>query len=224
MRCLCALQLWFALTLLASGAARAQETFVIPLAEDTLLYIENRGATRILAELNGTPFKLATDPAEVAASANAFLVPLDGVLTIDIAAYMRPGADANVISFVTQGPPAAAFRFVLAPVFVEAETRVAYTLRGLTPLPETFALRAGPSPGRGPVTVSFAVPAARTAGVDVRVSVYDALGRRVAVLADGARFPGAFRTVWPADVAQGLYLIRLESDTQVETARVVRVR
>ena len=211
-----------ALVLLAAPAG-AQEVFVVPIAEDTLLYVENRGATRVLVDLNGTAFKLASDPAEVAASPGAYLVPADGALTIDIAAYMRPGEDANVISFVVQGPPEAGFDFVLAPVFVEGQTAVAYTLGGLEALPESFALRAGPSPGRGPLGVWFSVPSGRVAGVPVRVRVFDTRGREVAALADGVRFPGTHRAVWPAAAAAGVYLVRLETDEGAETLRVVRL-
>ncbi len=213
-----------ALTFLAAGTAQAQETFVIPIAEDTLLYVDNRGATRILVDLNGTAFKLAADPAEAAASPNGYLIPRVGAVTLDISAYMGPGENANVIAFTPQGPPGSGFDFVLAPVFVEGQTAVTYTLSGLGSLPESFAMRAGPNPGRGPVTVSFSVPAARVAGVPVRLTVTDAQGRLVAVLVEGVRFPGAFRAVWPANVAAGVYRIRFETDTGAETMAVTRVR
>jgi hypothetical protein len=215
------------LLLLAASAAKAphaQERFVIPIAEDTLLYIDNRGATRILVELNGVPFKLATSAAEVAASPNAYLIPEQGTLTIDIAPYMGPGEDANVIEFIAQGPPGSDFEFVLAPVFVEGQTSVAYRLSGLRPLPEQFRLRAGPNPSSGPVTIRFEIPAARIAGVPVRLTVLDRLGRTVATLVDGVRYPGTFTARWDAEVASGVYLVRFETDSGGETVRVTRVR
>ena len=209
------------LALACAGAASAQ-TFDLDLPEDTLLYVANRGATRVLVDLNGARFKLVAEPAEAATSPNAYLIPRTGAATLDIAAYMRPAG--NRITFTVQGPAGAGSDFVIAPVFVEGQTGVTHVVRGLVPVPEAFALRAGPNPGRGPLTVTFDVPAERVAGVPVRLTVSDALGRTVAVLADGVRYPGTFRLVWPANVAAGVYLVRLETDTDAETVAVTRVR
>lgn len=208
----------------APALGQAGERFVIPLAEDTLLFVENEGVTRILADLNGTVFKLASNPAEVARSRNAFLIPLQGKLTINIAAYMKPGEDANVITLLTQGPPGSEWRFVLAPTFADGETEVAYALASLEPLPETFGLRAWPNPTRGPLTAEFSIPDARITGVPVRLSVYDALGRRVAVLLDEPRFPGLFTVPWAgtAGLAAGVYLLHLDAGGVRETVRFVK--
>ncbi len=78
----------------------------------------------------------------------------------------------------------------------------------------TLALEVGPTPSRGPLTVRVAADAAR-------VEVLDALGRRVALLADGAV---AGPLTWEATgVAPGVYLVRAVAGERVATARVVRV-
>ena len=59
----------------------------------------------------------------------------------------------------------------------------------------------------------------------VRVAVYDVLGRRIAILHEGAVQAGQVLDVrWdPGDAAAGVYLIRAEGDTFKATRRVVRV-
>ena len=223
--------LTLALVLVAAARpAQGQQRYTIPIAEDTLLFVENQGATRILATLNGTPFKLVADSSEVRRSENAYAIPEDGDLTLDISAYMRPGVDANVIEFVSQGPAGSGFRFILAPVFAEGQTTADYALSGLRPLPSAFGLRAGPNPARGPLRVTYAVPDRRIAGLPVRVEVYDARGRRVDTVVDGVRYPGTFTAWWTgADragrpVAAGVYLLRLSTDEGSEVVPVTVVR
>ena len=85
-----------------------------------------------------------------------------------------------------------------------------------------FGLGAYPNPSSGRVTVAFSVEAATT----VRLSVVDALGREVAVLADGPVEAGAHRaeldaTAWPA----GVYVLRLATaDGRTATERITRLR
>ncbi|MDX1547293.1 MAG: T9SS type A sorting domain-containing protein, partial [Rhodothermales bacterium] len=68
-----------------------------------------------------------------------------------------------------------------------------------------------PNPFNPTTTIEFARP--RTA--DVRLAVYDLLGREVAVLVDGLRGPGTHRVeVDAARWSSGLYLYRLEAGGQ----------
>ena len=79
-----------------------------------------------------------------------------------------------------------------------------------------------PNPSAGRVAVAFTVEAASA----VRLSVVDALGREVAVLADGPVDAGAHRaeldgSSWPA----GVYLVRLATaDGRVESKQLTRLR
>ena len=69
------------------------------------------------------------------------------------------------------------------------------------------------------VTVDLAEP------TDVRVAVYDALGRGVAVLTDGPLAAGVHRLPWtPGGAPAGVYLVRVEAGDAVRTARVVLLR
>ena len=81
----------------------------------------------------------------------------------------------------------------------------------------TLAL-AGPHPARGAVALRVTLPAAG----DVRLVVLDALGRRVASLADGARGAGDHVVRWDASrVAAGLYVARLVAGGTSRTVQIV---
>ena len=93
--------------------------------------------------------------------------------------------------------------------------------------PRELALRApSPNPARGSVTVAFELP--RPARV--RVAVFDAAGRLVRTLADGARPAGTqslafdLRDERGRALGAGLYLVRLEAEGRVFTRRIAAVR
>jgi hypothetical protein len=85
---------------------------------------------------------------------------------------------------------------------------------------------AWPNPTPGAATVGFALPEAS----DVRLAVYDAVGRRVATLADGRYEAGRHELRWDGRsgaglrLASGLYLVRLEAGAQTRTSRLTVVR
>jgi hypothetical protein len=71
-----------------------------------------------------------------------------------------------------------------------------------------------PNPARGPVRLTLSQAEAG----DVRLAVYDALGRRVAVLLEGALPSGDRDLSWdPAGLASGTYLLRLVGGGTVVT-------
>ena len=89
-------------------------------------------------------------------------------------------------------------------------------------LPAEIALRSVyPNPLATRAQIPYELPAAAT----VRLAVYDALGRQVAVLADGEREAG-FHTA-PLDAARlapGVYHVRLSADAFVGATRFTVVR
>ncbi|HEX8298402.1 MAG TPA: T9SS type A sorting domain-containing protein [Rubricoccaceae bacterium] len=88
--------------------------------------------------------------------------------------------------------------------------------------PAEFALAApSPNPTAGAAVVSFDVPEASS----VSVSVYDLLGRRVAVLAEGEMAAGRHTSRLEAGtLAPGVYVIRMQAGTFAATRRVTVVR
>ncbi|MEM0963610.1 MAG: penicillin acylase family protein, partial [Bacteroidota bacterium] len=85
-----------------------------------------------------------------------------------------------------------------------------------------FALDAPfPNPSAGVVTVPFRLDAP----AEVEVAVFDALGRRVAVVATGAHAEGAHEAaVDVSALAAGVYVVRLMSEGAVEAQRLVVAR
>ena len=89
-----------------------------------------------------------------------------------------------------------------------------------------FALsRVTPNPSNGPTRIDFAV--ARPASV--RVSVVDAQGRTIAVVADGLYRPGRYQATWTGQsdlgpVPVGIYFIRYQVAGKNLVRRLVLTR
>ena len=84
-----------------------------------------------------------------------------------------------------------------------------------------LAVTAAPNPVRGRTAVSFGVAEAS----DVRVAVYDALGREVAVLADRAFGTGRHEASFDASaLPTGIYSVRVTAGPNAHFARITVVR
>ena len=80
---------------------------------------------------------------------------------------------------------------------------------------------ARPNPAPGATSLSYSIPET----VAVRLAVYDAQGREIAVLAEGLQEAGWHDAVWtPGTAASGLYVVRLLAGSEVRTTTVVVVR
>ena len=78
-----------------------------------------------------------------------------------------------------------------------------------------------PNPAAGRARVAFGL----AEGGAVRLAVYDALGREVAVLADGAVTAGRHVAAFDGSgLASGVYVVRLETGAGVETRRLTLLR
>ena len=87
--------------------------------------------------------------------------------------------------------------------------------------PDALALEAYPNPAAGRATVAFALPEA----AEVRVAVYDVLGRRVALLAEGAFEAGRHEVAFDGSaLPAGLYVVRLQAGAAVRTQRLTLAR
>jgi hypothetical protein len=77
-----------------------------------------------------------------------------------------------------------------------------------------------PNPARAQATIRYALPRA----TDVRLALYDVLGRRVQVLARGERRSGRHKmSINVSRLASGLYLYRLSTDDGVSMTRKLQV-
>jgi hypothetical protein len=84
-------------------------------------------------------------------------------------------------------------------------------------LPETPELSVYPNPGNPDFHISFSLPT-RT---DIRLAVYDVLGRRVGCPADGFFDAGVHQVMWPAEtLPSGIYFVRLEGIPSPQTRKL----
>lgn len=97
--------------------------------------------------------------------------------------------------------------------------RSAFTSTEETGMPAAFALEQNyPNPFNPATTIGFSLPQAG----DVELSVFDLLGRRVAVLASGHHPQGRTEVTWDASAfPSGVYVSRLQAGTRVETRRMI---
>lgn len=226
-------------------AVRAQTPEPI-LAIDSLLSVDNEGLARLFVTLNEHAFKLVTDPDEVSHSANAFLVPRYGPITVDIADLLAPDDEDpfdddctlpvpngnNCITILPQGPEGTRAQIVISDTQIAGQAIAYAVLRAdLEPLPEALALMpAYPNPFRDRAILTFTVPEARTTGVPLSLTVYDVLGRRVRTLVDARHFPGTFAVTWDGldeagrPAASGLYVARIATPERTHAVRLTRLR
>ncbi len=96
------------------------------------------------------------------------------------------------------------------------------TLTETTSVPASFALEGNyPNPFNPETTIPFAVPEASA----VNVSVYNLLGRRVAVLVDGEMAAGRHEVRFRADdLASGVYLVRMQAGSFSHVRRMTLVK
>ena len=89
-------------------------------------------------------------------------------------------------------------------------------------IPESFALEANyPNPFNPQTTLGFALPQM----AQVRLVVYDVLGREVARLLEGTLAAGRHEAVFDASgLPTGVYLYRLEADGYAQTRRMLLVK
>ena len=93
-------------------------------------------------------------------------------------------------------------------------------------LPQAFALEQNyPNPFNPVTTIRYAVPASVGAGAGVRLSVYDLLGREVAVLVDEVRAAGSHQVSFDASaLGSGVYLYRLTAGAETITRRMTLIK
>jgi len=86
--------------------------------------------------------------------------------------------------------------------------------------------RAAPNPFNPRTTIVFEIPREQS----VKIVVYDLLGRRVRLVAEGYRLPGHHEVSWNGrdsagrEMPSGTYVVRLESESGVEARKVMLIR
>ncbi len=87
-----------------------------------------------------------------------------------------------------------------------------------------------PNPFNPRTTISFEIPTSAGDAVDVHLAIYDARGRRVRTLVDGARVPNRYTVTWDGmddsglAVSSGIYFSRLEAPGFQATRQMTLIR
>lgn len=103
------------------------------------------------------------------------------------------------------------------------EATIAYstlkTVDGGFFIPRQFSLHENyPDPFSGTTTLGYTIPEATS----VKLEVYDILGRRVALLVDREQAAGSYTLTFDgSDLASGLYLLRMETDSALQIERMI---
>ncbi|MEM1042109.1 MAG: DUF4397 domain-containing protein [Bacteroidota bacterium] len=153
----------------------------------------------------------------------------ENVFEVTVRGTAREGtANARAVVEAWEVTDATPWRLVAKDVFaaseraddVPAEDGLSTSSQSALPT-ETALTGAYPNPFSRAATVAFALPEA----VDVRLAVYDVLGREVARLVDGQVEAGRHQaTLDGAALANGIYIVRLAAGAVVRTERVTLVR
>ncbi len=90
------------------------------------------------------------------------------------------------------------------------------------PLPEKlFSLSNYPNPFNSTTRLSYDIPFA----ANVAISVYNMLGQKVAVLADGFQNAGSYKLNWNADkIPSGIYFVRINFNQKSEIVKTVLLK
>jgi hypothetical protein len=162
-------------------------------------------ATVLLSEDTGTATEIAFTLAELAAVLDEAGIALGEDVTLYHRAVVSDGMNETMGS-------------------VAEVTLVRGTLVGVEEeqLPSSFALEANyPNPFNPQTTIGFALPQSG----QVRLVVYDVLGRAVARLVEGTLAAGRHEVVFDASgLPTGVYLYRLEADGFVQVRRMLLVK
>jgi|GEM_PF-2866967 len=198
------------------------------LPEDRYFWIENHGLTRVYVDLNGYKFTLTVDPVEVQQGSNMYLIQRQGDTTIiDMVAYMQ--SENNLMRITSRGPTGAEATVLVGDTTI-VNSRIDYVLQ-LVPLPKSVALFQNyPNPFNLTTTIQYEIADNLVDGVDVQLTIFDILGRKVRTLVNDHRFHGAFSIQWDgladggAVAASGAYLYRLKAGNVVETKRLLLLK
>jgi hypothetical protein len=88
--------------------------------------------------------------------------------------------------------------------------------------PKTFLLEQNyPNPFNPSTTISYQLPVAS----EVKLEVYDVLGKKIATLVNERQSAGSYQVVWNASgLSSGTYFYRLQAGTFVETKKMIMVK
>jgi hypothetical protein len=193
--------------------------------EDRYLQLANHGLSEIHLVLNGNRFSLFSDVQRAQQTFNAFVMPVDGTVTIDLNPYLFEGE--NELSITFAGNPGSEASFMLVDM---TTNRVDYVLE-LQALPETFSLAQNyPNPFNPTTNIRFDIPQTIPNGVPVQLRIFNLMGEVVKTFSEETKLPGRYVVQWDGRndrgelVATGVYIYQLVAGSFRETKRMTLVK
>jgi hypothetical protein len=95
--------------------------------------------------------------------------------------------------------------------------------RGFNPVPQDFALEQNfPNPFNPQTTISYSLAKPG----NIKLIIYNILGREVETLINEQQLPGAYYLRWVADenLPAGIYFCRLQADNFVQTKKMTLMK
>jgi hypothetical protein len=200
-----------------------QRAFTFP-SMDRYFQLANDGLSEIRVELNGNRFQLFSDPIRAEQEINAYPIPLEGGVTIDMQPYLHEGENTMLIAFA--GHPGTGADLML----IDSVDTVDYILK-LQTIPVAFRLAQNyPNPFNPTTNIRFDIPDRMADGAVVRLRIYNVLGEWVRTLVDEMKLPGQYVAQWDGTNAQGtpesagIYIYRIEAADFKETKRMIMLK
>jgi hypothetical protein len=188
---------------------------------DRYLIVANHGLSEIHIDLNGHQFSLYAEPNAGVRTRNAYRLPRDGNLTIDLQPYLREGE--NLMHLEIAGAAGTNAELTL----IDEAHDIDHTLE-LQPIPEAFQLSQNyPNPFNPSTTIHFSIPAKLNAGIPVQLRIYNAIGELVRTLVDETIFPGQYAIEWDGRnsrgeiTASGIYIYQFIAGEFRQTKRMI---
>jgi hypothetical protein len=184
---------------------------------DTTFQVSNRGGAEDSIYVSLDP--VVTPDSAIAVSPMVFTLPMGASQTVTFSVmpkWLSKGIVYNAVVSIDSR-------------FGYGQTHFEKTFAfGITPvsdepaLPTTFALNQNyPNPFNPTTVISYQLPVAS----DVRLIVYDLLGREVAVLVNEKKAPGSYQVRFDASgLSSGVYFYRLQSGDFVQTRSLTVLR
>jgi hypothetical protein len=147
-----------------------------------------------------------------------------------LAAGLKVGDSTDLIwtVFMTDGYDTVQTSTYTAPDFAPVYSKVKLTRANETAIeqdnirPQKFALEQNyPNPFNPTTTINYSIPH----NVKVRLTIYDVLGRRVAMLVDRVQNAGTYHITFDArQFSSGMYFYRLETPDKVITRKMLLIK
>jgi hypothetical protein len=188
---------------------------------DRYLILTNNGLSKIEVDLNGHQFGLYSESSHEVRLLDNYPMPAQGEVTIDLQPYLREGE--NFMRLEIAGPAGASANLIL----IDEAHHIDHTLE-LQPIPAEFALSQNyPNPFNPTTTIRFGIPEKLTAGIPVRLRIYNAIGELVRTLVDETISPGQYAIEWDGRnargeiAASGIYLYQFVAGEFSQTKRML---